>query len=170
MRVPLEALIGPFTLLHNIILNYGKENVNILSLFGALIICWQAPQNWLPNTWQKTLINVIYFYMYSAERRSSVVTQFGSEKPSPGSVCLEYFFLWKHSLSGVRNSEQQYIMRSHDLPRRYMIWFLSCDIPVPVRLERNWIVELLKHIFFCCLCASHLALMNCLFTATLSLL
>ena len=30
--------------------------------------------------------------MYSAERRSSVVTQFGSEKPSPGSVCWEYFF------------------------------------------------------------------------------
>ena len=137
MRVPLEALIGPFTLLHNIILNYGKENVNILSLFGALIICWQAPQNWLSNTGQKTLINVIY--MYSAERRSSVVTQFGSEKPFPWECLLKIFFLWKHSLSGVRYSEQQYIMRSHDLPKRYMIRFLSYEISV--RLERNWIVD-----------------------------
>ena len=166
MRVPLEALIGPFTLLHNIILNYGKENVNILSLFGALIICWQAPQNWLSNTGQKTLINVIY--MYSAERRSSVVTQFGSEKPFPWECLLKIFFLWKHSLSGVRYSEQQYIMRSHDLPKRYMIRFLSYEISV--RLERNWIVELLRHIFPCCLCASQPALMNYLFTATLSLL
>ena len=94
------ALIGPFTQHNPELWNGNRWYI----LFGALIMSWQSPENWLSNTGQKTLISLIY----SAELRpdDDAVWLRGETFP-PGvfvSICCQYFFSKNQSLSGAKYS------------------------------------------------------------------
>ena len=81
------TLIGPFTQ-HNPELLWKGNRWYIL--FGALIMSWQSPQNWLSDTGQKTLINLIY----SAELRPDDAVWFRRDT-FPLDYSLTIFFIKK---------------------------------------------------------------------------